>query len=161
MVAALVLLYPLYLIAQIVIPLTLGFLNPWEPPVAEGAPSEAVLRVLVPEGETYRVVWGQGFAQETVEGGPQDPNTGYRDHPAPDEALDGNGGIHATIYVGANDYNQVGNDELGVGAVLFVSGQYAECKGGKARVYINWRPSDGLDSGINRMICGSHRYARL
>ncbi len=44
----LVLLYPAYLVAQIVVPLALGFLFPWEPPVAETAPSEAVPRVLVP-----------------------------------------------------------------------------------------------------------------
>lgn len=70
----LVLLYPAYLVAQIVVPLALGFLFPWEPPVAETAPSEAVPRVLVPEGETYQIEWGQGFGRETEEAEALDPD---------------------------------------------------------------------------------------
>jgi hypothetical protein len=61
LVLGLVLLYPLVLLVQIIVPLTLGFLFPWEPPVAEEAPQKAVLRVLAPEGEPYDIQWGQGF----------------------------------------------------------------------------------------------------
>ena len=62
----LVLLYPLYLLAQIVIPLVLGFLFPWEPPRAEEAPDEAVLRVMVPEDATYNLRWSKGASTEDV-----------------------------------------------------------------------------------------------
>jgi hypothetical protein len=48
----LLLLYLAVLIAKMVISLVLGFLFPWEPPVEEDAPYEAVLRVLAPEDET-------------------------------------------------------------------------------------------------------------
>jgi hypothetical protein len=52
-VLGLVLLYPLYLLPGIIIPLTLGFLFPWEPPRAEEAPDEAVLWVMAPEDKIY------------------------------------------------------------------------------------------------------------
>jgi hypothetical protein len=42
-VLALVLLYPLVLLAQILVPLALGLFFPWEPPIAEDAPEGAVL----------------------------------------------------------------------------------------------------------------------
>jgi hypothetical protein len=157
----LVLLYPLVLIAQIVIPLTLGLLFPWEPPVAEDAPKEAVLRVLVPEGETYRIEWGTGFEKKTEEGDVQDPHTRYRDHAVPDEAVDRQGRIIATIYVGIDRYNPAGNNDVAVGAVLFVMGEYADCEGGNGYIFIRWAPHQELDTGTLRATCGSHRYAPL
>ena len=63
-VLGLVLLYPLYLLAGIVIPLVLGFLFPWEPPRAEEATDEAVLRVMAPEDEIYNIRWGWGSSTE-------------------------------------------------------------------------------------------------
>ena len=90
MLGLLVLLYLLYLFAEISIPLLLGFLFPWDPPRAEGAPDEAVLRVLAPEEEEYRIEWGSGFWTDTDEGEQVDPELGYRDYPLREEALDSN-----------------------------------------------------------------------
>lgn len=55
------LLFFTYYVTAVVVTLALGFLFPWEPPVAENAPRQAVLRVIAPEGEPYEVTWGSEF----------------------------------------------------------------------------------------------------
>jgi hypothetical protein len=161
--------YPLWLLANIVIPLSLGFLFPWEPPRAEGAPNEAVLRVMVPEGETYRIEWGAPFSKANMEGETVDPELGYRDYPVREEATreDAYGTSYdISIYAGDEDAYGAGDDEVPLGAILFVSGEYAECDGGRGRLQISWRTtplgSDAeLGPAMTRMVCGSHRYAPL
>ena len=126
-VLGLVLLYPLYLLAGIIIFLTLGFLFPWEPPVAEDAPQQAVLRVLAPEGEPYDIQWGHGFSQENVEGEVVDPKLGYRDYPVRNQAVtyDGRG---FNIVIEASGGKPGGyREEVPLGDVLFVEGEYAHC----------------------------------
>jgi hypothetical protein len=87
-VLGLVLLYPIVLLVGIIVPVTLGFLFPWEPPVAEDAPRKAVLRVLAPEGEPYDIKWEGTFGSKAnLEGEVVDPKLGYRDYPLPDEAV--------------------------------------------------------------------------
>src|SRR5215208_6713588 len=145
-VLGLVLLYLLYLFAAISIPLLLGFLFPWDPPRAEGAPDEAVLRVLAPEEEEYRIEWGSGFWTDTDEGEKVDPELGYRDYPLREEALDSNRHIQIKIYAGNKAAHPTGNPEVPLGAVLFVSGEYAECRGGRSylRQLDSWPQRFGL-----------------
>jgi hypothetical protein len=159
----LVLFYPLYLLASLVIVLGLGFLFPWEPPVAEDAPQEAVLRVLAPEGETYRIEWGRGFSKEIVEGEQVDPGLGYRDHPVQADAVDRYGGYNISVYAGDERTHPAGDDEVPLGAVLFVSGEYKYCKGAQSgALHLNWTPGEAAGGpALQRMICGSHRYAPL
>jgi hypothetical protein len=160
-VLALVLLYPLVLLAQILVPLALGVFFPWEPPVAEDAPEGAVLRVIAPEHETYRIVWGSGFSTATDEGETIDPELGYRDYPVRAAARDDFGNYNISVYAGDKDTYPTGNDEVSLGAVLFVSGKYAECRGGGGDIRPNWSPREGLDSQPKRILCASHRHARL
>jgi hypothetical protein len=162
LVLGLVLLYPLYLlVAGIFIPLVLGFLFPWEPPRAEDAPREAVLRVLAPEGEPYDIQWGSGFSKENQEGEMVDPNLGYRDYPVRDQAktYDSSG---FEIVIEASGGRPGGyREEVSLGAVLFVEGEYAYCRGDQGEIFLNWRPGQGNSAPITRMLCGSHRYVPL
>jgi len=159
-VLGLVLLYPLWLLANIFIPLILGFLFPWEPPRAAGAPDEAVLRVEAPEGEEYRIEWGSGFGTETDKGEEVDPELGYRDYPVQAEAIDRSGYYHITVYAGDERTYPAGKRDVPLGAVLFVSGEYAHCQGGHTgALHLNWHPGEGLGQPMKRMTCGSHRYA--
>jgi hypothetical protein len=132
-VLSLVLLYPLWLLALTVIPITLGVLFPWQPPVAEDAPGEAILRVLAPEDEKYRIEWGSGFSKVTDEGEQVDPEIGYRDYPVRAEAVDHSGTYDIRIYAGdrAEDINGYPADKQGISleAVLFIGGEYANCRG--------------------------------
>ena len=154
---ALPVLYVLYLLLKIVVPLTLGYLFPWEPPVAEDAPRQAVLRVVAPEDATYRIEWGPDMSPPTTVG-KVDPDVGYRDYPVRRAALD-QGDIVITVYAGKN--SSVGNNEIDIGAVLFVSGQYAQCDGGAGRVYITLFVDDELGGPLKRTTCGSHRWVPL
>jgi hypothetical protein len=161
-VLGLVLLYLLYLFAEISIPLLLGFLFPWDPPRAEGAPDEAVLRVLAPEKEEYRIEWGSGFWTDTDEGEKVDPELGYRDYPLREEALDSNRHFQIKIYAGNKAAHPTGNAEVPLGAVLFVSGEYAECRGGRGAIYVSWTLGrKDLGSTTMRTACASYRYASL
>jgi len=133
--------------------------------VAADAPEEAVLRVLAPEDEKYRVEWGSGLSQVIDEGEQIDPELGYRDYPVRAEAVGRDGLYDITIYAGdrAEDINgyPTGKADVPLGAVLFVAGEYADCKGGRRSLDINWRPYNGSGSAMKRMICGSHRYAPI
>ena len=160
-VLGLVLLYPLYLIAGIIYARTLGFLFPWEPPRAEDAPRQAVLRVLAPEGEPYDIQWGYGFSQENVEGEVVDPELGYRDYPVRDQAVAYNGrGFNILIEASGGKPGGY-REEVSLGAVLFVEGEYAACRGDQGEIYLNWMSGQSYSPPIQRMICGSHRYAPL
>jgi hypothetical protein len=160
-VLALVLLYPLVLLAQILVPLALGLFFPWEPPVADEAPEGAVLRVIAPEHETYRIVWGSGFSTATDEAETIDPELGYRDYPVRAAARDRSGNYNISVYAGDKDTHPAGDEEVPLGAVLFISGKYAQCEGGRGFVDPDWSPRHGLDSPLMRILCASHRHARL
>jgi hypothetical protein len=136
-VLGLVLLYPLWLLANIVIPLTLGFLFPWEPPLEEGAPDKAVLRVIAPEGEPYRIEWGTGFSRETVEGEEVDPELGYRDYPVHPKAVDKSGSYTIWVRAGDEERYRSGNDDIPLGALLFIDGKYADCEGVGVRLMLS------------------------
>ena len=161
-VLGLVLLYLLYLFAAISIPLVLGFLFPWDPPRAEGAPDEAVLRVLAPEEEEYRIEWGSGFSTVTDEGEKVDPELGYRDYPLREEASDSNRHFQIKVYAGDKAAHPAGNAEVPLGAVLFVSGEYAQCTGGRGAINVSWTLGrKDLGSTTMRTACASYRYAPL
>jgi len=158
-VGILVTLYILYNLAMIVIPLTLGFLFPWEAPRSGESPDEAIIRIIAPEGAPYYIEWGSGFSNPT-EPGEVDPNLGYRDHPVDPAAVEDD---HFDITVRAglenDDTYSPGDDDVSLGAVLFVAGETVECKGGSGTLFIDWRPDDGAGGAVKRMTCGSHRWA--
>lgn len=132
------------------------------PPTAQGAPSEAVVRVSAPEGEPYRVEWGSGPLPPT-EVNTIDSGLGYRDHPVNPRAVDPYGGFRVTVYAGNGDPYPLGDPGKEVGAVLFTSGEYATCERAEESVRIEWTPQGGgfdLLGGLRRKAtCGSYRFS--
>ena len=90
-----------------------------------------------------------------------DPKLGYRDYPVREQAVtyDGRG---FDIIIEASGGKPGGyRQEVPLGAVLFVEGEYAYCHGAEGRIYLNWRSGLSDWPPLRRMICGSHRYAPL
>jgi hypothetical protein len=130
--------------------------------VAKDAPQQAVLRVLAPEGEPYDIQWGGGFSKEDLEGEVVDPKLGYRDYPVRDEAVSRGPSEGFDIKIEASGGKPGGyRQEVPLGTVLFVEGEYAECHGGTGNIYIFWKGHKDFGPTMTRMLCGSHRYAPL
>lgn len=148
--------YPLFPLAQ-------ALLRPADPPaVEEGTPFGAIVRVSAPEGETYRVRWGSGPTSE-MEEGTIDPALGYQDHQANPRGVDPFGDFDITVLAGTEDTYPMGEPGTEVGAVLFVSGEYATCERAEESVRLEWVPRDGgfdLLGGLRRKAtCGSYRFS--
>lgn len=148
--------------ASSLVPQARALFGTGDPPVSQGAPSGAVVRVSAPEGEPYRVEWGSGLLPPT-ETGTIDPELGYRDHPVNPRAVDPTGGFHVTVYAGSGDPYPLGDPGKGVGAVLFASGSYAACEQAEQSVRLDWAPQEeGFDllGGLRRKAyCGSYMYS--
>ena len=143
-------------------PVARAFFSTEDPPTAQGAPSEAVVRVSAPEGEPYRVEWGSGPLPPT-EAGTIDPGLGFRDHPVNPRAVDTYGGFRVTVYAGDGDPYPLGDPGKEVGAVLFASGEYATCERAEESVRLGWAPGgEGLDplGGLSKKAtCGSYWFS--
>lgn len=133
--------------------LALGFLFPWRPPETQDTPQDVVLRVVAPEGRSYKLVWDYGV--EDV--GEVRPGRSYEDHPVPEAAGSPEEGFNFTVDRVKNEEGERWSGPLH--AVLFVSGEYATCSGtgeGFARLY--WRADRDPGGLPARAVCGSYRY---
>ncbi len=133
--------------------LALGFLFPWQPPETQDTPQEAVLRVVAPEGRSYKLVWDHGVEDM----GEIRPGRAYEDHPVPEAAGNPEEGFNFAVDRVKDEEGERWNGPLH--AVLFVSGEYATCSGtgeGFARLY--WRSERDPGGALARAMCGSYRY---
>ena len=132
------------------------------PVVEEGIPSDAVLRVSAPEGETYRVQWGFGPLTETEEG-TIDPDLGYQDHQANPRGVGPSGEFDVTVLAGTEDTYPMGEPGTEVGAVLFVSGEAETCVRGEGTTNLRWKPQGGPPNPLARpfeqLECESYAYS--
>jgi hypothetical protein len=133
--------------------LLLGLLFPWEPPETRDAPQEAVVRVVAPEGRTYKLVWDYGVEEL----GEIRVGRSYEDHAVPAEAGSPEDGFNFLVDRTKNLEGERWGGPLH--AVLFVSDGYATCSGsgeGFARVY--WQAGRDTGGPLVRAVCGSYRY---
>ncbi|MGF1473391.1 MAG: hypothetical protein ACFB50_16850 [Rubrobacteraceae bacterium] len=151
-------LWPLVLVltvpvVMVVGALALGFLFPWEPPDTRDAPQEAVLRVISPAGEPYRIIWGF----DVEEFGEVESGLTYRDHEVPPEAGSPDGDFSLALSHLDNEAGREWDGQLQ--AILFVRGRYATCSGsGTPFLRLYWRSSQYLGNPLVRATCGKYRY---
>ncbi len=136
---SLVLLLLAYYVVSLAATFTLSFLFPWTPPVADNAPRGAVLRVIAPAGEPYEVTWGSAWESQR---GKVPAGDAYVDYAVPYQASDGDG-IDASVESGLLISDTTPVDDVDLGVVLFVNGEYAQCDGGSNSVDIYWSEYDG------------------
>ncbi len=154
---SLVLLLLAYYVVSLAATFTLSFLFPWPPPVAGDAPGGAVLRVTAPAGEPYEITWGSAWESHR---GKVPAGDAYVDHAVPYEAWDGDG-IEASVESGLLVSGTTPVDDVDLGVVLFVDGEYAQCEGGSNSADIYWSEYDGTGGGLTRTLCGTHRWGGL
>jgi hypothetical protein len=115
---------------------------------------------MAPEDQTYYIRWGTGASTEYV-GEKVDPELGYRDYPVPRIASDNYGRYDIRIVAGDKYAHRPEDQEVPLGAILFLYGEYVACQGGRDTLYFSWQPGASFSPPITRMLCGSHRYAPL
>lgn len=153
---SIMLLFLAYYVVSLLATFALAYLFPWTPPVAENAPRGAVLRVTAPEGAPYEITWGTSWESQRDKVPSGDA---YVDYAVPDEAVDGDR-IVASVETGFLIAGRPVED-VDLGAVLFVNGEYADCNGGSGSVDIDWSTYDGQGFALTRTTCGTHRWGGL
>ena len=139
-----------YYLTTLIVTLLLGYLFPWPSPTGE------VLRVEAPEGEPFQIDWGIGAGTQR---GEVPTGSEYVDHTIPTEIAESDD-LFISIRAGSA-LTYVGQEEVNVGAILYVDGKYADCSESIDEVGVNWSSYEELGGTGVRVACGSYRWADL
>lgn len=135
--------------------LVLGFASAPEAPDTGGAAPDAVLRVIAPEGQYYRILWDYRVAEV----GTLEPGAAYKDYAVPPEAGSPEEGFNLALERLVNETGEEWDSPLR--AILFVEGEYATCSAsGIPVVRLYWRPGWGaFHELLMKATCGRYQYA--
>lgn len=130
--------------------LILGYVFPGRPS------SDDVLRVYAPAGESYRIDWGLGYGTQS---GKVASGDAYVDYTIPGELLD-TGDISIGIDAGSN-LTHVEQEEVVLGAVLYIDKKSVDCDGAPNAVNVNWNSYEEQGGPITRMTCGTYKWSGI
>jgi hypothetical protein len=147
-------------------PLILGVFDPWDPPKATG--DGAILRVMAPPGEHYKVVWGGAWWQFWLDEGSLvakvDEGRITEDHhvrPIKKGTYDFT--VTKVVRQDGGGFEVASPGWKGdLRAILFVNGGIATCGSAeRGPLEVTWQADEGTGSLLRRVACGGYKWAGL